>query len=375
MVLDSVSYLCAIPPIVSIPQTSLANTTRITEGETELLRATAHGSELLEAMQGNCLYFVSGWWSYSFCYNAEIRQFHQLPPGKGGVPFYPPTEDNQTPSYVLGRFHSDRNGGAQGDGRQITKGVSERNTKHADFVQLQSKGELRFLVRRLVGGTPCDLTGKERNTEVQFHCHPQGGDRIGWIKELTTCSYLMVIYTPRLCSDLAFLPLQEIKTHVISCHEVIQDEEFNEKQGRQSIMNEQILANANFIKVQARTTMRGIEIGGLGTVASDGQGLMPRSAFETSSQVDVVASFNARDGDGTVQRWSNEELQRSAVNPAKLEQLIERLKDYAAGQSWYVEIIHMPYGLVELKGVAERSQEDDGNTSSEKQTTYTFNTN
>lgn len=41
------------------------------------------------------------------------------------------------------------------------------------------------------------------------------------IKEVATCSYLMVIYTPRLCNDVAFLPPQENRAHAISCAPIV----------------------------------------------------------------------------------------------------------------------------------------------------------
>lgn len=55
----------------------------------------------------------------------------------------------------------------------------------------------------------------------QFHCNSLGTDRIGWIKEVSICCYLMVIYTPRLCNDVAFLPPRENRAHAIGCQEVM----------------------------------------------------------------------------------------------------------------------------------------------------------
>ena len=40
------------------------------------------------------------------------------------------------------------------------------------------------------------------------------------IKEVSTCSYLVVIHTPRLCNDVAFQPPQENKPNPISCFPV-----------------------------------------------------------------------------------------------------------------------------------------------------------
>lgn len=37
---------------------------------------------------------------------------------------------------------------------------------------LETRGEARYLVQRLGGGTVCDLTGKQRRIEVQVRCVP-----------------------------------------------------------------------------------------------------------------------------------------------------------------------------------------------------------
>ena len=71
-------------------------------------------------------------------------------------------------------------------------------------------GEQRYLVQKMGGGTWCELIKKNRRIEVQFQCDPSGGDRVAWIKETSTCSYLMVIHTPKLCNDLAFVPVKRV---------------------------------------------------------------------------------------------------------------------------------------------------------------------
>ena len=88
------------------------------------------------------------------------------------------------------------------------------------------------------GGTWCELTKKNRRIEVQFQCDPSGGDRIAWIRETSTCSYLMVIHTPKLCNDLAFVPVKRVGegegVHDIVCQKVAKAEiETNEGQKQQ----------------------------------------------------------------------------------------------------------------------------------------------
>ena len=157
-------YLCAIPVIDTAPKNETANAVARAEEEKELARATTRGWELLQELQGNCMYFISGWWSYQFCYNAQVKQFHQLPPQKG-VPIYPPMEDPTTPSYILGRASPslpDRDG----EKREGRKEISDGRTG-VETTELQAKGEMRYLVQKLGAGTVCDLTGKERRIEVQ----------------------------------------------------------------------------------------------------------------------------------------------------------------------------------------------------------------
>jgi len=146
------SFLCAIP-IVRSPPPMNATEKELSkvEEEKELARATTRGWELLSDLEGKCLYFVSGWWSYSFCHNREVRQFHQLPPQQNNQ--WPPTEDPETQSYVLGQAAQD----------------GTRNS--GEGTELQATGELRYLVQKFGGGTICDLTGKERKIEIQVYIY------------------------------------------------------------------------------------------------------------------------------------------------------------------------------------------------------------
>jgi len=163
MILNGKRYLCAIPIVETPVKNETSEAAARAEEEKELARATVRGWELLKDMEGHCMYFISGWWSYSFCYNTHVKQFHQLPPGKG-APIYPPTEDPTTPSYVLGRFGISRDN--QAEREQTRAGISD-GQGGLEVAELQAKGEMRYLVQKLGGGTTCDLTGKERRVEVQ----------------------------------------------------------------------------------------------------------------------------------------------------------------------------------------------------------------
>lgn len=186
VVLDGHRYLCSIPVF---PEDVLQNSTvspeeAKAEEERELVRASSRGGELLDGMKGDCIYYLSGWWSYSFCYKDYVKQFHQLPPGRGGAPIYPPIEDPTVSSFILGRF-TEKNeekkseerktlGSEQeahlddeGNAKQAKTGAGGQQETGLDLPRLEKKGSSRYMVQRLSGGTECDLTGRERKIEVQ----------------------------------------------------------------------------------------------------------------------------------------------------------------------------------------------------------------
>jgi protein OS-9 len=175
LIKDNQRYLCAVP-YVEPRDSSTPHTNRtIEDEEKELALATQRGWELLKGMDGSCIYFMSGWWSYSFCYNKGVRQFHPLPSGRN-VPIYPPVEDKSVAAYVLGRFagseHQPKDEEEVDDEDALkkhkeTKSKEDAKTQSKNISKLEVKGQTRYLVKQLGGGTVCDLTGEERTIEVQ----------------------------------------------------------------------------------------------------------------------------------------------------------------------------------------------------------------
>jgi protein OS-9 len=156
MVRKDQAYLCSLPiaPPESADTSKSSKTAK--EEEQELALATKRGWDLLKGMEGSCLYLISGYWSYSFCYNQGVRQFHQLPPGRN-VPVYPPVEDKTESAYILGKFDE-----------------SGKDEPTESGLKLAGSGHSRYLTRKLSGGTKCDLTGDERSIEVQVCLQDDG---------------------------------------------------------------------------------------------------------------------------------------------------------------------------------------------------------
>ncbi|KAK4208122.1 glucosidase II beta subunit-like protein-domain-containing protein [Rhypophila decipiens] len=293
-------YLCSVP-VIAPPPTLNQTATELAKAEEarELSRASAKGWELMSGLEGTCLYYMSGWWSYSFCYgkdSKEIVQFHALPGLKNGLP----ERDPESHEYVLGTTNIERTtsvrrkqqAAAQAgkDNTPATEGAAEDGSKavsHPPNTDLQVKGDQRYLVHKFEHGTICDLTGRPRTIEVQYHCSPGStSDRIGWIKEVTTCTYLMVVQTPRLCLDVAFLPPKETRAHPISCRQIVSsDEELDAWRDRKTIeaaesmamaeaKKSRILKHPTSLGAERVTHIGGILIGGhrmLGDGSEDGK--------------------------------------------------------------------------------------------------------
>ena len=371
MILRGRPYLCSIPSVSTPVQNDSSKAKDKAEEAAELARATDRGWELLKDMEGNCMYFISGWWSYSFCYNTDVKQFHQLPPGKG-APMYPPAEDPATPSYVLGKFEKISSGLQSSknkinkprlDGPKDSTPPKSQNPKPSSSTQLRAKGDLRYLVQTLSGGTTCDLTGRDRKVEVQFHCHPQSADRIGWIKEVSTCSYLMVIYTPRLCNDVAFLPPRENKAHSISCQEVLaSSSDIPSWRARRQEAAEKKMVSAT---PAGRPVVGGIEVGGMKQVGKEGQRIEtpPNTAFTMPGQggvkAETLAQQESREKGGKMTKKSDEELGKMGLDPAVVEGARRELAEVASGKGWKLEVFDVGDGARELRGVVDGDDEEE----------------
>ena len=377
MILHNRPYLCSIP---SVPPPSTNSTTQAraaSEETAELARATDRGYDLLRSMSGSCLYFISGWWSYSFCYNTHVKQFHQLPPGKG-TPIFPPVEDPATPSYVLGKFGEVRNRFEDADDGARDAGLRPQEGEEGMTTEIQAKGtsSSRYLSQKLSGGTTCDLTGSPRRVEIQFHCHPQGVDRIGLIKEVSTCSYLMVVYTPRLCNDVAFLPPREEKAEGIICREVVREEDVSEWEQRKRGEAERKLVGDTAATANGggRPVVGGIEVGGMKLVGREGRRLDPpqniqpgshghgahgHSNREDKQTVMELISREPADKGGKVKKLSDKDLRKLGLDPKVVDEARREVEEGAKGKGWRLEVFEIE-GKRELRGVVESDEDGEG---------------
>ncbi|KAF2675056.1 hypothetical protein BT63DRAFT_420290 [Microthyrium microscopicum] len=390
-------YLCSIPTIPPPPPSVASNRTAEDEAN-DLALAVHRGQELLKGMEGNCIYFVSGWWSYSFCYNEGVRQFHPLPSGRN-VPIYPPVEDKSVGAYILGRFQGTER---EEDDDNTPDDIEEPSKNHKStpkkeqetgLAKLEVKGQkgaMRYLVHNLKGGTVCDLTGEERSIEVQFQCENIPTDRISIIKETSICQYRMVISTPRLCNDVAFQPPKGPKPHPISCSPVMEADKI------QPYIDELQAATADYEAEYQRTAKEYVNeamedikaILGVGSKDADvdgnelvdgeydieipktknkvpsimvgdieigGHNLVPKSLklpkripMGAAGSEKVLGTIAKSDGFTA----SEKDLAKLNIQGGKeLEVIKDKVRRTAAGADWQIDVVETGRGVRELRGI------------------------
>ncbi|CAE6503334.1 unnamed protein product [Rhizoctonia solani] len=103
--------------------------------------------------------------------------------------------------------------------------VSRQAEAAAANLELQRAADQRYLVQRWGDGTQCDKTGRKRQIEIQFHCSMSSVDQIMFVKEVSVCSYLIVIHTPRICSEPGFKSQRDsVKAAPIRCRHIVPED-------------------------------------------------------------------------------------------------------------------------------------------------------
>ncbi|KAH6680057.1 glucosidase II beta subunit-like protein-domain-containing protein [Plectosphaerella plurivora] len=391
-------YLCSVPVLEpAAPYNETASELAKQEEARELARASAAGWELLSELEGTCLYFMSGWWSYSFCYNRQIVQFHALPMMPNGKP---PVRDPKTMEFVLGRA-AKANTKQKKQKKQQQTDADATPGKPAVTTDLQVKGDQRYLMQRLDGGTICDLTNRERTIEVQYHCVPgMKGDRIAWIKEVTTCAYLMVVNTPRLCNDVAFLPPSQTTANPITCRLILDtdDPHAEAEWHRRKTLEAEVMMGAKKVETlldaakdplflegerpnlnsdafykHAAINVGGVVVGGrnvLGQTDKDGKAgtvLKPPMSYlpnraaagKPAENVDgeetvTIATKAAADDGGEYWTLNAEELDELDIDTKLMNQMVDEMERHAQDQGWSLELAEGPDGQRELRGYLDK---------------------
>jgi endoplasmic reticulum lectin 1 len=135
-------------------------------------------SQIENFLEGkNCLTGGTGWWKYEFCYGKYVRQFH------------------------VDKF---------GSKTSILLGVFDDKI-HKEFLQSHPEkrpkpvGQRKQIVHFYSGGSTCDKTGQQRQTEVILKCLENAPSRTTvslYLLEPKVCSYILGIESPLICDIL-----------------------------------------------------------------------------------------------------------------------------------------------------------------------------
>jgi len=184
---EGFDYSCLIPAAKPPPKP-----------KEEKKEETPNVAELLEPLRQYCLQLKQGWWTYEYCHGKSLLQYHDEP-------------DKMKPrvEYKLGDFMK-------------SESLVSQHNANTNVNANQNEG---YVSQQLKHGTICDLTGRHRETEVRFACNLQTVEQISLVKEISTCKYLVIINTPRLCKPGVS---ENAHSQEITCRPIITDEKFIE---------------------------------------------------------------------------------------------------------------------------------------------------
>lgn len=211
-------------------------------------------------------------------------------------------------------------------------------------------------------------------TPMKFHCNQQSADRISLIKETSTCAYLMVIQTPRLCSDVAFLPPQKDQPNGIECSPVLREDEVEEYEADLKA----IKAAEREANILAATAEAAGALGGepvidpfelpVGDIFVGEHRLVPegkkieKSAIVGGGKETYVDTVATSDG----KHLSKADLEKLGVtDPKEFDKLKKEIEKVAQGAAWKLVVIDTPRGR-EYRGIIGEEEEEGEATQEDK---------
>jgi protein OS-9 len=219
------------------------------------------------------------------------------------------------------------------------------------------------------------------------------------IKEVSTCSYLMVINTPRLCNDVAFMPSQENKAHTISCRHILAESEIpaytkakmlETEAAEKAAAEAQALADARKKETEEAgvkgadepgsliaallnafdtqhpdrpgrkanygpVNIGGTELGAQQLVGKDGRTIEKGAVAGGKVKEVYVATVATSDG----KQLSKEEMRKLEIyNPKEVEGYKKQLRKMSQGRPWKLELVDTPTGR-EFRAYIDPDDKDD----------------
>lgn len=195
------------------------------------------------------------------------------------------------------------------------------------------------------------------------------------IKETSTCSYLMVIDTPRLCNDVAFSPPQKDVAHPITCQAVIPaadaeewaaatiEAKIRETERLLALAESETNANENPLRelsdglegsTKRGAIIGGIEVGAKVLVGSEGK-VIEKSVVAGGGKETYIGTIASSDGT----QMTKEEMKKLNIPDLKdVEKLKTNLRKLAGKKGWKLDLVDTPRGR-EFRGIIEAEDQDD----------------
>ncbi|KAF9948657.1 Protein OS-9 [Mortierella alpina] len=220
-------WICTIPPkriqLVKAPPKKTPQ-----EMEEQDRMSVKKGLELLDHLTGHCLRTTHDYWTYEYCHKKHIRQYHaefengQLVPASEELThtlalYQPPAAEIQG--------HPNNEGSLQQRDSSSSSSSSSSTTQAGTVTELAVSNEQKYLVQQWGQGEICDLTGAPRKVQVRFQC-ANVDDRIQHVSEPSTCNYIMLIYSPSLCKEVAFENIPAPEVNNIDCRRIVSDDQY-----------------------------------------------------------------------------------------------------------------------------------------------------
>lgn len=170
------------------------------------------------------------------------------------------------------------------------------------------------------------------------------------IKELATCTYLMVVKTPKLCDDVAFLPPQRDEPNSISCAPILSPAEVPSWKAAIDQLRPDQPPIPNPFQSPPRPRVGNYEIGAH-TIIPEGRDIPksnvvggPASNAAGETLVDTIAT-----SEGVF--LTPDQLKELGINqPERINELRKQLDRIAGDKGWKLEVIDTPNGR-EYRGI------------------------
>lgn len=171
----------------------------------------------------------------------------------------------------------------------------------------------------------------------------------------------MVIQTPRLCNDVAFLPPEKDKPNAVICSPILAEDEVEqytsklhslEKADQSTKLQEAYEEAAKVFTGRDPPQIVGdIEVGGHRLVPEDLK--LEKSSIVGGGKETYIDTVASSDG----KMLSKEDLERLGLgNPKAVEELMKKLQKYAGDQEWKLDVIDTPRGR-EYRGIIGSEEE------------------